>query len=164
MGESGVDKSMKILMVQHRFPPAIGGSERHTYLLSKELIKKGHDVVVYTTNSLTNEDILSLPFFKREAEKPNLSRKGEVENIKVNRFDIAFRYWSFNWIPEMFRELKKNISEFDIIHAHGYHISSSLVGCHYAKKSGKPFILTAHDLIIPDDLPTDAKLFKKMLK
>jgi len=162
MGESGVDKSMKILMVQHRFPPAIGGSERHTYLLSKGLIKKGHDVVIYTTNSLTNEDVLSLPFFKREAEKPNLSRKEEVENIKVNRFDIAFRYWSFNWIPEMFKKLKATAHEFDIIHAHGYHITSSLAGCYYAKKCKKPFILTAHDLIIPDDLPTDAKLFKKI--
>lgn len=153
---------MKILVVQFRFPPAVGGSETHTYLICKELAKRGHDVAVYTTTSLTNKDVLSLPFFKRGVKKTDLFRREEVEGVKVNRFDILFRYWSFNWIPKMYKELKNNLEQFDIIHAHGYHISSSLAGCYYAKKRKKPFILTAHDLIIPDDLPIDAKFFKKM--
>ncbi len=157
---------MKILFVQNRFYPAIGGAERHTYLLSKYLAKKGHEVTVYTTTSLSKDDVLSIalspPFFVNPKKKTSLPEKEVIENVTVERFDMRLRFWSFNWIPEMFKKLKATAHEFDIIHAHGYHISSSLAGCYYAKKCKKPFILTAHDLIIPDDLPTDAKLFKKI--
>ena len=90
---------MKILMITHRFPPSFGGIEHHTYLFSKELVKKGYDITIYTTNSLTNEDVLSLPFLNRRVQKPNLPEKSKIDNIIVNRFDIAIRYWSFNyWI------------------------------------------------------------------
>jgi len=157
---------MKILFVQNRFYPAIGGAERHTYLLSKYLAKKGHEVTVYTTTSLSKDDVLSIalspPFFVKLKIKANLPKEEFIEIFTVKRFDMRLRFWSFNWIPEMFKKLKATAHEFDIIHAHGYHISSSLAGCYYAKKCKKPFILTAHDLIIPDDLPTDAKLFKKI--
>ena len=157
---------MKILLIQNRFYPAIGGAETHTYLLSKYLAKKGHKVTVYTTTSLSKDDIpfisLSPPFFINPKKKTGLPEKEVIENVNVERFDMRLRFWSFNWIPEMFKKLKATVYEFDIIHAHGYHISSSLAGCYYAKKSKKPFILTAHDLIIPDDLPADAKLFKKI--
>lgn len=156
---------MKILFVQNRFYPAIGGAERHTYLLSKYLAKKGHEVTVYTTTSLSKDDVLSValspPFFVKPKIKANLPKEEFIENFTVKRFDMSLRFWSFNWIPEMFKELKTNIHEFDIIHAHGYHITSSLAGCYYAKKCKKPFVLTAHDLIIPDDLPLDAKLLKR---
>jgi len=149
-------------MLSHRFPPAVGGGENHVYMIGRELIKRGYDVTVYTTNSLTSEDIPSLPFLKLKVKKPNLPKEEFIDGIAVKRFNIRFRYWSFNWIPEMFKKLKATAHEFDIIHAHGYHISSSFAGCYYAKKNEKPFILTAHDLIIPDDLPTDAKLLKKI--
>ena len=157
---------MKILFVQNRFYPAIGGAERHTYLLSKYLAKKGHEVTVYTTTSLSKDDVLSIalspPFFVKPKINANLPKEEFIEIFTVKRFDMRLRFWSFNWIPEMFKKLKATAHEFDIIHAHGYHVSSSLAGCYYAKKCKKPFILTAHDLIIPDDLPTDAKLFKKI--
>lgn len=157
---------MKILLVQNRFYPAIGGAERHAYLLSKYLAKKGHEVTVYTTMSLSKDDVLSIalspPFFVKPKIKANLPKEEFIENVAVKRFDMRLRFWSFNWIPEMFRELKTNIHKFDIIHAHGYHISSSLASCYYAKMCKKPFILTAHhDLTIPDDLPLDAKLLKR---
>jgi len=156
---------MKILFVQNRFYPAIGGAERHTYLLSKYLAKKGHEVTVYTTTSLSKDDVLSIalspPFFVKPKTKTNLPKEEFIEIFTVKRFDMRLRFWSFNWIPEMFKKLKATAHEFDIIHAHGYHISSSLAGCYYAKKCKKPFILTAHDLIIPDDLSLDAKLLKR---
>ena len=149
-------------MITHRFPPSFGGIEHHTYLFSKELVKRGYDVTIYTTNSLTNEDVLSLPFFNRSVQKPNLPEKSKIDNIIVNRFDITIRYWSFNYIPELFKSLRNNSHEFDIIHAHGYFNLSSLVGCYYANKYNRPFILTSHDMKIADNFPLDAKIFKKI--
>ena len=149
-------------MIAHRFPPSFGGIEHHTYLFSKELVKRGYDVTIYTTNSLTNEDVLSLPFLNRSVQKPNLPEKSKIDNIIVNRFDITIRYWSFNYIPELFKSLKNNSHEFDIMHAHGYLNLSSLVGCYYANKYNRPFILTSHDMEIADIFPLDAKIFKKI--
>jgi len=157
---------MRVLLVQNRFYPAIGGAETHVYLLSKYLAKKGHDVTVYTTNSLSSDDVTSLslapPFIRRGKTKRDLPLEETLNGVKVKRFDFKFRYWSFNWIPDMFKELKETVKNFDIIHAHGYHVSTSLVSCYYARKWNKPFILTGHLLTIPEDLPLTAKFFKKI--
>lgn len=147
---------MKILMIQHRFFPAIGGSENHVALLSRELIKRGRQVTVYTTTSLTNKDTsLFTP-------TPQLPKKEVLNGVEIRRFDVLFRYWSFNLVPEMFKQIKRKLREFDVVHAHQYHLTSSIIACYYAKKYGIPFILTGHDLIIPESLPRTAKLLKRL--
>lgn len=157
---------MKILYILNRFFPAIGGAEKHTYLLSKYLAKNGHDVTVYTTTSTSKNDVTSLkltpPFIFNPAKRINPPREEVIAGFNVVRYEMKLRFWSFNWVPDLFKDLKINVYNFDIIHAHGYHISSSVEGCYYSKKNGKPFILTAHDLIIPNDLPIEAKIFKKI--
>lgn len=157
---------MKVLIIQNRFYPAIGGTEKHTYLLGKYLVEDGHDVTVFTTDSLSGDDMLSFtllpPFIKRPKARIPLPREEVIDGIKVVRFNITARLWSFNWIPEMFRELRKHTRDYDVIHIHGYHVSTSLAGCYYAKKYHKPVILTPHDLIIPDNMPADARLLKKV--
>jgi len=156
MGEGGIDKNMKILVVQHRFFPAIGGSENHVALLSVELVKRDHQVTVYTTTSLTNEDV---SLFTPAPQVP----KNEVLNgVEIRRFDVLFRYRSFNLVPEMFKQIKRKVREFDVVHAHQYHLTSSIVSCYYAKKYKIPFILTGHDLIIPESLPRTAKVLKRL--
>jgi glycogen synthase len=44
---------MRILQVVPYFPPAyaFGGPVKATYQISRELIKRGHEVVVYTTDA-----------------------------------------------------------------------------------------------------------------
>ena len=50
---------MRVLIVQTRFPPALGGQEKHVYQLVKYLALDGYDVTVYTTSSLSSEDVYS---------------------------------------------------------------------------------------------------------
>jgi glycosyltransferase involved in cell wall biosynthesis len=152
---------MKVLIVQTRFPPALGGQEKHVYLLVKYLALDGHDVTVYTTSSLSSEDVYSFslrpPFIRKPRKKPPLPRQEVVLNTVVRRYNLKWRYWSLNWIPEMFKELKRSTADFDLVHAHGYHHTAALVSCYYAKKFHTPFLLTGHDLIISRDLPADAQ-------
>jgi glycosyltransferase involved in cell wall biosynthesis len=119
---------MKILIVQNRFFPAIGGVEKHTYLLSTILAQKGHEVTVFTSSSTSLDDVPNLsvipPFVKRVTS--SLPTEDKIGNVKVKRFDMKYRFWSINWIPDMFREIKNNIDTYDIIHAHGYHVTTSL--------------------------------------
>jgi len=157
---------MKILFIQHRVFPALGGSEKHTCLLSKYLSLKGHNVEIFTSTSLKKDDLLSFslsyPFIKKPKNIAHVQPDEIISGIKIKRYEIKFRFWSFLWIPDMNNDIKKNLDKFDIIHSHGYTLSYSLIACYYAKKKSKPFILTAHDIIISQELPIEAKIFKKL--
>ena len=159
---------MKILMLQHRLPPAIGGTENHVWMQAKELARRGHDITIYTTNSLNNKDVTSLelepPFIKLRytSSSSGLPYNETTDKVTIRRFDVSFRIWSFNIIPSMFSSLAENIGNFDVIHGHVYNLFTNFIGCYYAKKYRKPFILTAHDLVISDSHPSDAKLLKKL--
>ena len=39
---------MRILIVSDMYPPMVGGAERQMHLISKELVKRGHQVQVAT--------------------------------------------------------------------------------------------------------------------
>jgi len=153
-------------MLQHRFFPSIGGTQEHVHILSRELVRRGHKVTVYTLNSLGNEDVLCLylkpPFLIQKIKNPDLLEKEIIDGIEVRRFNVAIRFWSFIWTPDLFKELRKNIEKYDIIHAHGYHHLSSVYGCYLAKKRRKTFVLTGHDMLITDDLPLTARILKKI--
>ena len=98
---------MKVLIVQTRFPPALGGQETHVYLLLKYLALDWHDVTVYTTSSLSSEDVYSFslrpPFIRKPRKKPPLPQQEVVLNTVVRRYSLKWRYCSLNWIPEMFK-------------------------------------------------------------
>ena len=153
-------------MLQHRFFPSIGGMQEHVHVLSRELVKRGNKVTVYTLNSLNNEDIPCLrlvpPSITQNIRSQGLHKKETIDGINVRRFDVVIRFWSFIWSPGLFRELKRNIEKCDIVHAHGYHLLSSVYGCYLAKKKRKTFILTGHDMLITTDLPLSARILKKM--
>jgi glycosyltransferase involved in cell wall biosynthesis len=157
---------MKILLVQNRYYPAKGGGEKHSYLLAKHLALDGHNVTIYTSSSLATTDVHSLvlrpPFILTPRTKTNLPSQEVILNTVVRRYRMTWRFWSLNWIPEMFRELKQRIGDFDLVHAHGYHHSAALASCYYANKFHKPFVLTGHDLVIPGNLPADAQFFTTM--
>ena len=159
---------VKVLILQHRLPPSIGGTESHVWLLAKELSRRGINITIFSSNSLNNKDIPSLqlkPPFIRPSIKSE-SSKLPLEEIKdgvlIKRFPVLFRIFSFNLIPSMFREFSKNIKKYDIVHGHVYNLFTNVIGCFYAKKYGIPFILTAHDLVISKSHFLDAKLLKKL--
>jgi len=140
--------------------------QEHVHILGRELVKRGNEVTVYTLNSLDNTDIpclhLAPPFITQNVRSPGLTEKETIDGVCVRRFDVALRFWSFIGSPGMFRELKMNIEKYDIVHAHGYHLLSSVYGCYLAKKRRKTFVLTGHDMLITDDLPLSARILKRI--
>lgn len=157
---------MRILQVVTRYYPALGGGQKHVYQLAKYLALDGHDVTVYTTSSMSTDDVCSFslrpPFITTHHRKADPPKKEVRANTVVKRYNLKCRYWSLNWIPEMWRDLKRTTMDFDIVHAHGYNHSAALASCYYANKFKKPFVLTAHDLAISSSLPADAQLFYKL--
>jgi glycosyltransferase involved in cell wall biosynthesis len=129
---------MKILTIINAFPPAwqAGGPVRATYEICRELVKRNHEVVVYTT------DVYSRHLWSEYEENPTV-----MEGISVYRFKNLSDALARKNMPialGMMSSLEKSMREFDIVHAHLYRCFQAVQVHHYAKKYGVPYILQAH--------------------
>ena len=127
---------MKILQVIGAFYPAqaYGGTVEVAYRLSKELVRRGHVVTVYTSDSLD----------KYHRQK---SRISEIDGIKVYYFKNLSNRLAWHrlvFTPSLLPQLSREIKNFDIIHLHGFRNFQNILVHHYAKKYGIPYILQAH--------------------
>ncbi len=124
-------------MLSDLYPPLVGGVERHVQSLSKQLSKRGHEVIVCTI------DQQNLPAYEQE------------NGVKVYRLEGLFQKIPFlyrdptrkghppmqDWLirgklAQIIREERP-----DIIHAHGWMVYSALP----LKKGFKiPLVYTAH--------------------
>ena len=119
---------MRIVQVTPSFPPEIGGLENHVYNISTELVKRGHKVVVITSND------------------SKVAHKEFMNGLEVYRFPL--------FLPRLFREtwlmpgmVNKLINlQADVIHAHGYRCLSSCIALFLSKRKKVPFVLTPHGI------------------
>ncbi|MBS7612599.1 glycosyltransferase family 4 protein [Candidatus Bathyarchaeota archaeon] len=147
---------MKVVQIVNRFAPALGGAERHVYLISKGLVKRGHEVTVYTLMSLTHDDIPQLsrkPPFIVKGKYVNLPREELMDGILVKRLYALFRFWSFLVTPELPFQLFRE--DADIYHIHGYQPFTSIYGMLSVKLGNyrRKTVLTTHDVQIAESLP-----------
>lgn len=147
-------ETMKILQVTQRFNPSISGSQYHVYRISRELIKRGHDVTVVSTNSMHNKDVrgfsTSRPF-SLASTLLNLPKEEVIDGIKVYRFQPVFQFWMYMINPSMFFFLLKKINQFDVVHGHVYMSAEASMAAKASKLRNIPFVFTAHDLVSPHD-------------
>jgi len=136
---------MKILHITPYFYPAwaYGGPPRAAYELCKELVKRGHEVTVYTTDTLDAQKRVYVP--SKEAL--------EIDGIKVYYFRnlsnrLAGRYHLFI-TPTFVKAVRHNLKGFDVIHLYGARTTLHISTYHYAKKYGVPYILRAAGGILP---------------
>jgi glycosyltransferase involved in cell wall biosynthesis len=125
-------------MVSTFYPPHIGGIEYHVENLSRELVKRGHQITVLTSalsnlpsNALSPEGIEVIrvkAYFPIGRIYPPVSNQGFILNVGST-------------ISKILKE--KNI---DVMHAHGHHYYLTWRAISAAKKFGVPSILTLHGL------------------
>lgn len=113
---------MKILMLAQDYPPIIGGGARHVQSLSRDLARRGREVIVCV------------------ARAPGLPRYEQEEGIKILRLQGSFQRIPFlykdpmrRWQPPvqdwlMTKQLRRIIQEErpDVIHVHGRVLYSAL--------------------------------------
>lgn len=134
---------MKILQVSHSFIPCFdsGGVVRVVYEISKDLVARGHDLTVYTTDGCTKRlDV-------------QVNSPVELDGIRV----YYFRNIS-NWLRmklklatpyAMLRVMSREIREFDVVHIHEHRTITAVIASHYAKKNGIPYIIQDHGSALP---------------
>ncbi len=141
--------TMKILLISGTFPPRrFGGITAVSFIIAKKIVQKGHDVTVFTTD-VGNDSKTRL----------DVKRTKEIEGIKVRYFPNLINSIAFNhriYLPiGYYSQVKKSITEFDIIHIHDYRSLLSLICSHFARKANIPYIVQTHgDLVFPDSIST----------
>ena len=129
---------MKILQVIPYFSPAysFGGPVRGTYLVSKELAKRGHEVTIYTTDA---SDLTA----RLNTESPK-----QIDGMEVYYFrNVSMKH--IKWLklfvtPELISRARNEIQKFDAIHLREYTTFQNIVIHHYAVKRKVSYVLQAH--------------------
>ena len=126
---------MRILQVISSFPPAYayGGPLRMAYEISKELVKRDHEVTVYTT------DVYDAHSRFKYDENPMWMDGIEVYHFKNISNKLARR--NLAAAPMMALALNRNIKDFDVVHLHEYRSFQVIPVRHYAKKYNVPYVL-----------------------
>jgi len=99
---------MKVVMVTPKFKPAMGGAEEYIYQLSKRLMERGHNVIIYTSDLLN-----TFPGYSYVA-------KGalDYDGIPVRRFHAYRLLRNYPVTPGIIPSLLQERA--DIIHTHVY--------------------------------------------
>lgn len=132
---------MKILQVIPYFTPAyaFGGPVTVVYQISRELAKRGHEVVVYTTDAENPDSRL------------NIEREKIVDGFNVyymrNLSMVPVRKSKIFITTELVSIAKEQTKDFDVIHLHECRTFQNVVVHHYAKKHVVPYVLQAHGSI-----------------
>ena len=114
-------------IVSPRYPPAIGGVERHVEELAHGLARRGVAVEVITTDPTGRLDRTEL-----------------VDGIPVRRFGTIAHDGVFFLSPGLARWLVANAGRYGLIHGHSYHTPLVLAAAIAARRSHLPFVLTPH--------------------
>ena len=109
------------------------------YGLSKGLVQRGHEVIVYTTDTL-------------DAKNRIKAREEVIDGIKVRRFGNLSNSIAYNhnfWLsPAMLSTVRNNLKYFDIVHMHEYRTTQNVMVHHYAVKYGIPYVTQAHGALL----------------
>jgi len=142
---------MKILQVVPFYPPAWawGGPVITAYGISKELARRGHDITVYTTDSLDPVSRVDVP----------KNSPLDLDGVRVYYFKNVSHWLAgkqhIQCTPALIKVARRSTPGFDILHLHGYRPFQNIIACHYAKKYGIPYVLHAQGTL-PRAIPKSA--------
>jgi len=151
---------MNILHIVPYFYPAwsYGGTPRVVFELCRELVKKGHNVTVYTTDVFDKDKRVE----QSDVEIDDCI-EAEVEGIKIKYFKNISNSLAFNQkvfiSPAISKALKKNLKQFDMVHLHEFRTLQNAAAYKYLTKYKIPYVLSAHGSV----LRLMGKEFLKML-
>jgi glycosyltransferase involved in cell wall biosynthesis len=129
---------LKILQVISSFPPAYayGGPLQAAYGMSRELVRRGHEVSVFTT------DVYDAHSRLKPAQNPTY-----LDGISVYHFrNLNNRLAQKNLplAPAMFIALRRQVKNFDLVHIHEYISAQAVFTRHFCGKYGVPYLLQPH--------------------
>ncbi|MFH1615917.1 MAG: glycosyltransferase family 4 protein [Planctomycetota bacterium] len=138
-----MEQPLKILMLNHEFPPVGGGASPVTFELCKQLVKMGHKVDVVTmhyghTSRFETVDGMNIYRTPAIRKRPNICYTHELATYVPGAF---------------FKTLRLARKErYDIIHCH-FVVPGAPLAWLVSKLTGIPFIITCHGTDVPGHNP-----------
>jgi glycosyltransferase involved in cell wall biosynthesis len=134
---------MNILQVCSSFPPAYayGGATKVVYDLSRELVARGHDVTVFTTDVLDRTSRHTAPAGPETMDGIRVFRFRNLSNTLAGH--------NFTCAPGLAGALRREIGAFDLVHLHEYRSFQAMAVRHYAVQQRTPYLLSAHGAVLP---------------
>jgi len=135
---------LKVLFAVPGYKPAwrLGGPVHSVSALAENLVRRGHDVTVITTNSNLDQDL-----------NVDTGRYHDIEGVQVRYFEhqeplqrllSRVEYFSksvgFLYAPNMRAELDRIVPRMDIVHAHLPFVYPTLAAGRAAVRHGKPLV------------------------
>ncbi|MCL4404053.1 glycosyltransferase [Patescibacteria group bacterium] len=141
---------MKILHLIPSYVPArlASGPINAVHNLNTALVKRGVSVTVYTTD-LDGPTRLKVP----------LNQERLIDGVRVVYFPITFRFWQYS--RNLHHRLAATAADFDAIHITSVFLSISTLGAYYAKKFGRPYLISPHGSLMK--YPLSQSSLKKRL-
>lgn len=95
---------MRVVQVTHRYPPRVGGVERHVHELATRLAARDHDVTVVSAD--------------RTGDDP---RRDVREGVDVRRCRALAPGDAYSLAPGVLPAVGRLAGDADVVHAHNYH-------------------------------------------
>lgn len=143
---------MKVLHIIPSYIPArlALGPILPTHTLNRWLVQRGVEVTVYTTN-IDGAEYLPVPF-----DKPVV-----IDGVRVHYFRASFpRAWQYS--KTLHERLRGTVADFDVVHITSVFLAASALGAHYARRFGKPFVMSPHGSLMCEPLAMRGHLRKRV--
>ena len=141
---------LRILQVVPNYYPAVryGGPIRSVHGLAAALVRRGHDVHVYTT-SLDGPTDLDVP----------LDRPVELDGVKVHYFKVPALRRLF-WSPALKRRLRQSVGAFDAVHVHAVYLCPTLAAAREAARARVPYVVAPRGMLIREAINRKSRWVK----
>lgn len=125
---------LRILQVIPFFARSMGGPVTATHCLSRELVKRGFEVEILTTDFELDEEFVRLV-------------RGEGIGVTLAKCDLALGQFLVS--PSMKSWLKTRARDFDMIHMHEFRSYQNNIVHAFARRHQIPYVLQAHGSLLP---------------
>lgn len=129
---------MRILNVVPTYYPAVryGGPIYSVHGLARGLAARGHEVHVYTTN-VDGPSTSNVP----------LGHPVDIDGVSISYFPTGAGRRLYR-SPDMALALKKNVAEFDVVHAHSVFLWPTTAAARAARAHGVPYIIAPRGMLV----------------
>jgi glycosyltransferase involved in cell wall biosynthesis len=127
---------VKVAQLSTRYPPGPGGVERHVAEVARRLGARGHSVDVLTSDLYREFPIQRLPPSVPRSERTPF---GSVRRLPVWSLPGELHYPFFRGLGAALDAARP-----DVVHVHTFGTNQVAVARRFARRSGVPFVLTAH--------------------
>jgi glycosyltransferase involved in cell wall biosynthesis len=123
--------NLKVAQLVPYYAPVIGGVEAVCQCISEELVKRGHEVHVFTANRV-----------HKGSPRREMPANETINGVSVHRFRSYVNVGHYGFFPGFVPVLKRG--GFDIVHAHGYRQPQSELGSRVGARANVPTVLHVH--------------------